>query len=465
MKRRHLLKTSLFTATALTLFRQSREQLSRNSLNNGTDLFTLRASATKPIVVEIDIDWKQNIAYTTPLVFGSNDYEITSPKKAADDTFQKLVAELDIPLIRIHHAKLCERWTDLATKSWDENKIKASFDVSYPHQPVIVQNIPDWPSWMKKSKGVLDPSEYGNYANFCAELVKILNQKQRRQILYWEPFNERDKRYEEAGKLDELWKIFNQVATKMKAQDPRIKIGGPVLIWDDSQKLNRFLRQCDRNVDFISWHRYVTGNPEASTDELMAFTPEYGEQVRRFRSIVAKHIPNRKIPLFLSEYNINYSWDSGENRQNTYVGAVWFASVLKHLAEAGIDMAASWHLKDGIYGMIDPKNNLRPSATVFAWANKYLTGTVVQTKSNQPSIEALAVKQENKRRLLLINKSSKDIVVNLRLHGSFKVGTIVHYLDEMGIRSSRIAQIPDIEKLTLKHYSLLLLTSPEDRSC
>lgn len=462
MKRRNFLGFSLLTATFITSYHQLLwGQSSRGKLDD-TNLPTL-ASSAKSTTAEVSVDWKRTVARATPLVFGSNDYEITSPRKAADSTFQKLVSELDIRLIRIHHSELSDRWTDLATKSWDESKIEASFDVSYPHKPAIVQNIPNWPSWMKQQKGLLDPSEYDNYADFCAELVKILNTKQGRKILYWEPFNERDKRYEEAGKLDELWKIFNKVAIKMKAQDPQIKVGGPVLTWDDPQKLKSFLKQCDRNVDFISWHRYASGNAEASTDKIMAYTPKYGKQVRRFRSIVAKHIPERKVPLFLSEYNINYSWKSGENRQNTHIGAVWFASVLKHLAEAGIDMATSWHLKDGVYGMIDPRNNLRPSATVFAWANKYLTGRVVRTESNLPAIEAFAVSQPKQRRsLLLINKSSENAVVSLKeQQGAFKAEeTTIHHLDEGGIRSSPTAQGTNLQALTLNPYSLLLLASP-----
>jgi hypothetical protein len=57
-----------------------------------------------------------------------------------------------------------------------------------------------------------------------------------------------------------------------------------------------------------------------------------------------------------------------------------FASAFKHLAESGIDMAAFWYLKDGIYGIIYPANKLRSAANVFAWGNKYLIGKVIKTQ-------------------------------------------------------------------------------------
>ena len=107
------------------------------------------------------------------------------------------------------------------------------------------------------------------YATFCAELVNIINQKQQRQVIYWEPINELENRYEKAGKLDQLWQIYNQTAEAMKAQDPTIKVGGPALTRDNEKVLAEFLQSCGSNVDFISWHRYGTGNPEISTDELM----------------------------------------------------------------------------------------------------------------------------------------------------------------------------------------------------
>ena len=464
MKRRDLFKLSGLGATAAFLAHklyQSAPSNNQNLVVNNLDLPTSLASTQKSFDSQVKVDWNTSVAETTPFVFGSNDYEITILKKAKDPIFQKLLAELNIPLIRIHHSKLCDRWTDLERKSWDEASIKACYDASYSHKPTIVQNIPRWPKWMAtEGKNLLATSEYDNYATLCAELVNILNQKQQRQVIYWEPINELEDRYEKAGKLDHLWQIYNKAAKAMKAQDPTIKVGGPVLTRDNEKILAQFLQNCGKNVDFISWHRYGTGNPEISTDKLMSRTPNYKKQVRKFRSVASKYIPERKIPLLLGEYNINYSWKSGEMRQNSHIGAVWFASVLKHLAEAGIEMATSWHLKDGIYGMIDPKNNLRPAANVFAWGNRYLTGTVVDTDSDRPQIESLAVNQEpGKRSLLLINKSSEVARVNLQMtadtFSAQKVAAVS--LGENGIDDVADAgAIINARSLTMPAYSLIL---------
>ncbi|MEC4813041.1 MAG: alpha-L-arabinofuranosidase [Scytonema sp. PMC 1069.18] len=420
------------------------------------------AAAKKSALANIQVDWETSHGQTTPFLFGSNDYEITIPERATDRGFHKRLEELNIRLIRVHHAELCDRWTNPITKTWDETKIKTGYSALYPKQPTIIQNISGWTKWMGQNKdGLLDVSECDRYAAFCANLVKIITQRQGlQQVVYWEPFNEKDMAYQKAGKLDELWRIYNKAAMAMKAANPQIKVGGPALTWGDTRKLASFLRTCRANVDFISWHGYATGNPSESTELLMSKTPNYANQVREFRKVAKQYIPNRKVPLLLGEYNINYTWNSGETRQNTHIGAVWFASVLKHLADAGVDMATSWHLKDGIYGMIDPQNNLRPAAMVFAWGVRYLTGWLMYAQSDRASVEVMAVKQgDGRRSLLLINKSHEVTQVRVSSNQQNTASRIlVDYLDSHGVRAETL--VPELLKrksLVLRPYSLALL--------
>jgi Glycosyl hydrolases family 39 len=447
MKRRYLLGL----AGASALVTTCGDRLIKSSDSSERSLATTSNLAT------IKVDWLKSIAQTTPLLFGSNDYEITDLNKASDAVFQKHLSELNIGLIRIHHKELCDRWTNATTKTWDENKIKAVFDVSYPQKPTIVQNIPSWPKWMAQDEnGLLAPSEFDRYADFCADLVTILNQRQHRNVLYWEPFNEQEKAYQQAGKLDQLWQIYNKAAVAMKNRDSRLKIGGPVLTWDNDSVLDNFLDRCGANIDFISWHRYASGDAKESTEKILSYPREFSNQVRRFRNLAVKHFRSRQIPLFLSEYNLNFTWDSGETRQNTHIGAVWFASVFKHLAESGIDMAASWHLKDGIYGIIDPENKLRPAAHVFAWANQYLIGKVVRTQSDRASLEAMAVTQKDGgRSLLLINKSASSTNVKLQNEELSAKKISSYNLDESGVNNKVLSKLD--EPLIMKPHSIKLL--------
>jgi Glycosyl hydrolases family 39 len=461
MRRRKILKMAIST-TASTMLLHSYFQQSSNAKLAGDNKTIYLSQNVNPIITEVGVDWSKIVVESTPFVFGSNDFQVTNISNAKDPVYRSQIAQLGFGLIRIHHAGLSNSWTDPISRTWDITKIKEIYDAYLLTRATIIQNIPGWPMWMRlDEKGLLHPSEYDNYAVFCATLVDIINNRLGRQVIYWEPLNEQDVAYQKAGRINELWQIYNRVAQAMKAKDQRIKVGGPGLTWDEPIRLGSFLQACGPNVDFISWHRYASGNVNVSTATLMSFTPRYGEQVRMLRRVAVQNIPNRRIPLLLGEYNINYSWKSGENRQNTHIGAVWFASALKHLAEAGVDMATSWNLKDGIYGLIDHRNQPRLAATVFAWAIKYLTGSVMATNSNNSFVEAMAVQQVGgKRSLLLINKL--DSSANLTLRGMDTISLAddipVFYLNADGIRNSTIDKALLLGKsLSLPPYSLALL--------
>jgi Glycosyl hydrolases family 39 len=417
-------------------------------------------SPAEAVPVAVQVNWEKTTSQTTPLMFGTNAAELAYPEALTDTVFKKRFTSTGIRLIRVH-GDLLSKWTDPSQKSWDSAKLKAAYDAFSPNPPAIIQNIPGWPSWMAQDKdGLLNPSEYDRYADFCAELVEILNLQQKRKIVYWEPLNEQDNPYKKAGKLDELWKIYNKTAKAMKAKDSSIKVGGPALTYDDSGTLASFLKASARNVDFVSWHRYATGDTNVSNDELMSIASGFGDQVKTLRNITTRYIPSRKVPLLLGEYNLNYAWNSGEKRQNSHIGAVWFASVLKSLADADVSMATSWHLKDGIYGMIGPDNSLRPAASVFTWANKYLVGAVVEGTSSQPAVKVMAVRQKDQSRsLLLINQGAKPAALKIKttdkLPWEVASGSFFR-LDEKGVRKGSLAALSKAP-LTVPGYSLVLL--------
>jgi len=130
----------------------------------GENSYSAILSSQASIASKVIVDWETEQAKTTPFTFGSNDYEITIPEKAADPVYQSHLAKLGIGLIRVCHAGLSDRWSDPATKTWDKTKIKAGYDASYPQRPTIIQNISGWPQWMKQDgDGLLDPSEYDRY--------------------------------------------------------------------------------------------------------------------------------------------------------------------------------------------------------------------------------------------------------------------------------------------------------------
>jgi xylan 1,4-beta-xylosidase len=70
-------------------------------------------------------------------------------------------------------------------------------------------NIAYPPSWLAKEVP-LTPAQEEEFAALCARLVRVMRDDVKRQVDYWEVTNEWDTKYEKAGKLDDLWRVYNK---------------------------------------------------------------------------------------------------------------------------------------------------------------------------------------------------------------------------------------------------------------
>ncbi len=418
-------------------------------------------SVSSSVTSEIDVDWEKPISETTPYLFGSNDYKTFSQRAAADSLLHDRLRKLDLGVFRIHSPHLTNLLADSFSRSWDESAVREAIDTRRFAKSRVVIAIPGWPSWMQQDRDrLLAPQEYRNYARFCANLVRIVNLQLKQKVVYWEPLAGIESRYRRAGRLEELWKIFNITSTVMRLRDPSIQVGGPSLSTFDTELLRSFLQSCKFNVDFICWSDYLPTNLFETTEKLMASTPDYYSRVKTMQALIRRFIPNRRVPLLLAEYNIENPWQSRGGRHVTHVGATWIASVLKHLADAHIDMAASSHLRDEASGLIGGDYRLRPAATLFSWAQKYLIGHVFATTSTHPLIEALAVRPDNQcYALMLINKTDVTADLSLQTREILMSKTIrVHTIDASGTEYSSLSSISIYKRtLAMAPYSVKLL--------
>jgi xylan 1,4-beta-xylosidase len=410
---------------------------------------------------EIDVDWERSIGETSPLLAGANDYRLTRLKRPDDSLLHDRVRRIGLTLVRLRYPHMASLLTDSQSRNWDEGSLVETFADPAFAGTARVLAIPTWPVWLKQDRDrLLDPSEYRNYAHFCARLVSVLNIKHQLGIEYFEPLGDLEMRYRAAGQLEELWKIFNIVATAMHLKDPTVKVGGPGSTGFDSQVLGSFLHHCRFNVDFICWNDYAEPHVFDTTEHLMAATPDYFLRVKTAQALVRRAIPGRDVPLMLSEYNIENTSSPYGGRQSGHLGAIWTASVIKHLAEAGLEMAATSHLKHLGCGLIGNDHRLRPLAFVFVWLTRHLCGRVFATVSSNPLVEAMAVTPDEQRRsLLLINKSAQDAYVSLQTREVLKGRMVeVYSLDAMGNDFVRLPSIAIYKRiLVMPPYSLKLL--------
>jgi len=385
--------------------------------------------------VQVDVDWSKVSSKTNRNSYSLNAFKGFNPGDSNDPKYQENISYMNPGLLRFHSWRMLDDsaqkpdgWVKLAEKQWDAEKIRSTMDgwASF-YKGDILMNIPGWPEWFKRQgKAALDPSEYDNYANFCADLVKIINVDQKRGVKYWEITNEQDgtywvdpKKNKEADNLPALVTIYNKCAEAMKKVDPTIQTGGPAVAkGDEFGKFREFIRGTKANLDFFSYHAYVSGSP-SDPDKVVydkaALATSFGAEIRK---ILDQEIPDRHVECHFNEYNISWTWKTNDVRMRDNKSAVFDALILAGVPRNGIDVSCAWNEKDGVYGKMDAANVLRPAAHLFHLFNAHCVGEVVAaTTSHDKRVVAFAVKNGRERTLVLINRSPNVQPVRLGFGG------------------------------------------------
>lgn len=396
------------------------------------------ASATaeeseNPIHATIAIDWGKPGLPASRRQFSINATAGARPQLSADPRYARNMAYMNAEVLRYHKGVVPRAiaeptpknpnaggWVDLANKSWNRELIRESFR-ALPIAPGtdIVINIPNWPPWMDKDKR-LDPACYDAFAEFCADLVRILNIELRLGVRYFEITNERDFVYwraqlknNEPPLTRELAKIFLLCAEAMKKVDPSIKTGGPAAASGEKnvQSMHREFIQLTRpQLDFFSFHGYATGTPDQPDAFIYDKAGWLGSLIKKHRSMLDELSPDRHIELHFNEYNISWTWKIKEPRMRNHKGAVFDSLLLIAANAARADVTNAWNDQEGTYGKMDVKDGytLRPPAHVFHYFNNWLVGRGVQATTTHPkAVVPFAVESaDGTRAFVLVNRSN-----------------------------------------------------------
>ncbi len=443
----------------------------------------------EPIRVDVTVDWNKTVGTMSPLMWGVCDWDIMSPQSAADPKYNDYLKSLRRPFIRVHGVMSTD-WVDPKTKTWDVKKIKAGFDAATGYRDATIMvcisaHVPG----VKETEwgGYFSTADEDRQARFTAEFVRIMRDTVKRKVDYWEFFNERDGwdgkegAWDKYGKLDDYWRLINKTAAAIKKVDPEAKVGAAAFIWPNPVWIHGIVDHCGKNLDFISWHHYAVGNPYDSNEKVLCRAEQIAFEAKAARKLIEQCSPSKKFPTFLSEYNMNWDWTLDDPRMRGSFGAVFDACLLKHVALAGIDGAAIWHVKNWLYGLIGDRhspnrsqqypvqpNTLHPSGYLYQWGHAYLVGRIAETRiSDETTADCLPIIAENGKSVLLINKTRQAVTVPhaKRLLIPAKGETLrVMVIDSKGLSLPRVFEA-NAEDLRLRGYSVTLLTtvSPEGR--
>jgi len=355
-------------------------------------------------------------------IFGVNVFQGFDPDQAGtpgNNTYKNAMDDMNPGIIRYHNWDMIgngkNSWIDI-NKDWDSVKISNTLKGSYLMNPVKMINIPSWPDgkFGVNTDDTLPKNRYQDFANWCADLVKICNIFNNAGIKYWEVFNERDNAYN--NKHDELAVIFNLCALAMKAIDPTIKVGGPAFAqaWSGGN-LDAFCKGTAGTIDFISYHSYATGD-KTETNQNIYNSAGIGWVTSSVRNSWKKY-SNRQIEFFHDEYNISYN--PPDAKQTNYVSQIFDAISLISMINSGTSGAMAWNECDGWYGKMDNSYNKRPSFYLFQNFNAHLKGNIVcrSQVSAVKKVVTLASKNDLYYFLSVVNRADADINIILTFEG------------------------------------------------
>ena len=293
-----------------------------------TELLAIILTATTfSAPINIKVDWNTINYPIDSMAFGVCGFQATNPINTQDENYRKnlkliLGTRNGGGLFRIHTWEMIDTngksnsW--ISGGKWNEEKIKLSIkglkDAGIKN---ICINIPD---------GISPATKIGNpsgFADFCAQLVRIINVDGKLGVKYWECPNEADQANPKLTGSDEAT-VFNAAAIAMKKVDPTIKTGGPAVARPDLQAdIKTFIDQTLPNLDFISFHTY--GGDGHKTDEQVwasAGAEWYSQYITDYLNTKS---PARFIPTFYDEFNVSWTWQAGAEQMNGMSGAIYDA--------------------------------------------------------------------------------------------------------------------------------------------
>ena len=158
---------------------------------------------------------------------------------------------------------------------------------------------------------ILIPEDYDKYAEVVAGIVRHYNAGWadgfKWNIKYWEIWNEPDGTTncwagngEDAVVLRHKFvKLFVTILKRLKAEFPKIQVGGPALCWAYPEYFTEILQECKKAgvaPDFISWHHYAC-NPDILTDSPVAMRK------------LCDDLGFKKTKLIIDEWHYLMTWE------------------------------------------------------------------------------------------------------------------------------------------------------------
>ena len=335
-----------------------------------------------------------------------------------------------------------------------QDNLKGFFDNNSGTQIVTL----GFPSWLD----IGDPNDQALYARMVKGIAQHFIGKGE-PIPNYELVNEPDGH----ENITDLAHTFNAVADALHSLDPSYKLGGLTGSYVHPDDLKAFFGICGKNIGFVSWHQYVTGDSSSKssqqevTDSLNG-AQSAGQTVRALMQ--ASGIPD-SVPLFLGEYNVDGGDYNDANNANM-VGAVAAAATTYGMihSNANFTMGALWDVQnDSAYSVFGHQGDYRidPVGVVLADLTATMPGNMVQSAmpGNTPGLVGYATKSGAGFSTALINTNlSQGYTVDLGKDGLPTSGLFRVEVSAANPKGSKTA-LADLSHVSVAAGSVVIVTN------
>lgn len=366
--------------------------------------------------IVLDIDWNTMVRLVPDFAYGVNSPANFIPSYSNNDIFMEHLRTITQKkgIIRLHGWGMIdesspESW--LSNGEWNATKIQQALTPLIQRGYEVMINIPSGPM------GEDDYQNPQQFAQFCAELVQIVNIENSLDVTYWELPNERESDFISPGlSASEMASFIQTVSQSMKAVDPTIKVGGPGTAWVNTGYLTQLVQLAASDLDFVTCHTYA-GDCTNSLTEIYNNAQDAIADLAVLRENLNGITAPDYLPIFLTEYNLSYQ---GCADIQTYKGAVYDAIIMTQSIKSGIDASCYWNVAPYSDMSIIVDSDLDENAYLYKKMNSLFQGEMVQsTTSNNAKVLIFATKNPiaNHYSFCLINRTSTSQDISLQMNG------------------------------------------------
>ena len=323
-----------------------------------------------------------------------------------------------------------------------------------------------WPTWFSKGK-YIPTEDFDRAVSLTRELVEACAATGVR-VDTWELFNEAEITYQKRGELDVMFNLYRRMAEVIHEADPAAKVGGAAFTWANHEWVEPFLDACGEEVDFISWHNYAGGKPTVPNAAVLNQVVKIAGNAGSVRRALDER-GLTEVETYLTETNVQWTWKPFERRHANNVGAVFLASMVTRLAEAGVTGITMWQDKGDAYGLIDGDDRMRATGQLYA-LSRWMVGTRAEAVIDGDAAEGDGwlglqvvpiVRANGGRSLVLINPLEVTVDFDASPEAMSTLTTLMRIdADGLLVESLEVADA-DADSLDLPGWSVTVLIDAE----